>query len=181
MRKSFSKCINIISILLVLLIQSCKKDKSNSLEGMGWVETKTFLQGAKANDQYAMLREKPAHQVKVDGFFIDITEVTNKQFKAFVNATGYLTIAERKIDWEEMKTQLPKGTPKPHDSLLQPGSLIFNENANTVVNMKNYSQWWTWKIGANWKHPQGPESSIEGQDNYPVVHIAYQDALAYCQ
>ncbi len=111
MRKSFSKCINIISILLVLLIQSCKKDKSNSLEGMGWVETKTFLQGAKANDQYAMLREKPAHQVKVDGFFIDITEVTNKQFKAFVNATGYLTIAERKIDWEEMKTQLPKGSP----------------------------------------------------------------------
>ncbi len=64
---------------------------------------------------------------------------------------------------------------------MQPGSLIFNENANTVVNMKNYSQWWTWKIGANWKHPQGPESSIEGQDNYPVVHIAYQDALAYCQ
>ncbi|WP_452229120.1 hypothetical protein [Lacinutrix sp. MEBiC02404] len=64
-----------------------------------------------------------------------------------------------------MKTQLPENTPKPHDSILQPGSLIFNKDVNALVNMQNYGQWWTWKIGANWKHPQGPDSSIKGQDN----------------
>lgn len=150
-------------------------------EGMVWVNGKTFTQGAKTNDQFAMMREKPAHQVSVDGFFIDITEVTNKQYKAFVDATNYVTIAERPIDWEEMKKELPEGTRKPHDSILQPGSLIFNKNAKAVVNMANYSQWWTWKIGANWKHPEGPNSSIKGKDNFPVVHIALEDAQAYCK
>ena len=149
--------------------------------GMLWVESKTFTQGAKETDKYAMPREKPAHKVTVDGFYIDITEVTNKQFKKFVEATKYITVAERKIDWEEMKKQVPAGTPKPHDSILQPGSLIFNKNVNAVVNMANYTQWWAWKIGANWKHPSGPKSSIEGKDDYPVVHIALEDALAYCK
>ena len=91
--------------------------------------------GGYYTDQYAMPREKPSHKVKVDGFFIDITEVTNRQFKAFVDATGYLTIAEREIDWEDMKKQLPADTPKPHDSILQPGSLIFNKKVNVIVNM----------------------------------------------
>jgi sulfatase modifying factor 1 len=150
-------------------------------EGMVWVEGKTFTQGAKSEDKYAMEREKPAHSVVVDGFFIDITEVTNQQFTAFVEATSYVTVAERPVDWEEMKKQLPEDTPKPADSLLQPGSLIFNKNVSKVANMGDYSQWWTWKIGANWKHPSGPDSSIEGKDNYPVVHIAYKDAMAYCQ
>ena len=128
-----------------------------------------------------MQREKPAHKVTVDGFYIDLTEVTNKQFRKFVEATKYITVAERKIDWKEMKKQLPANTPKPHNSILQPGSLIFNKNVNAVVNMNNYNQWWVWKIGANWRHPSGPKSSIEGKDNYPVVHIAYEDALAYCK
>ncbi|XCF04963.1 formylglycine-generating enzyme family protein [Tamlana crocina] len=150
-------------------------------EGMVWVEKKTFTQGAKPEDQFAMPREKPAHQVTVDGFFIDITEVTNKQFKEFVDATGYKTIAERPIIWEEMKKDLPPGTPKPHDSVLQPGSLIFNKNVDKVANMGDYSQWWTWKVGANWQHPEGPGSSIEGKENFPVVHIAYEDAMAYCE
>ncbi|MBC3846729.1 formylglycine-generating enzyme family protein [Winogradskyella echinorum] len=205
-----SKCyIPLLTLLgLMLLFFNCKKetkatDKINTIEnknnsqpynlivekpegistpeGMVWVNGKTFLQGAKANDKFVMMREKPAHQVSVDGFFIDITEVTNKQFKAFVDATSYITVAERPIDWEEMKKELPAGTQKPHDSILQPGSLIFNKNVDAVVNMANYSQWWTWKIGANWKHPEGPESSIEGKDNFPVVHIALEDALAYCK
>ena len=160
------------------------KSKTNTIkvpEGMAWVENKTFLQGAKETDKYAMPREKPAHEVTVDGFFIDITEVTNKQFKEFTKATNYKTIAERKIDWEILKKQLPPDTPKPHDSILQPGSLIFNKNVNAVVNMNNYHQWWTWKIGANWKHPEGPNSSIEEKENFPVVHIAHEDALAYCK
>nr|WP_321221559.1 formylglycine-generating enzyme family protein [uncultured Psychroserpens sp.] len=149
--------------------------------GMVWVEGKTFTQGAKAGDKFAMMREKPAHKVTVDGFFIDITEVTNKQFKAFVDATKYITLAERPIDWEVMKLELPENTPKPHDSILQPGSLIFNKNVNAVVSMANYTQWWTWRIGANWKHPEGPNSSIEGKEDYPVVHIALEDAQAYCK
>lgn len=160
------------------------KEKPSGIEtpiGMIWVEGKTFLQGAKSDDKYAMMREKPAHQVSVNGFFMDITEVTNKQFKTFVDATNYVTVAERPIDWEQMKNELPEGTAKPHDSILQPGSLIFNKNVNAIVNMSNYSQWWTWKIGANWKHPEGPNSSIENKDDYPVVHIALEDAKAYCK
>jgi sulfatase modifying factor 1 len=200
------KIINLFLFLLVLLIVGCKEDSKTikeetipttkkvevlfdaidetpvkTPEGMIWVTEKTFIQGAKETDRYAMPREKPSHNVKVDGFFINITEVTNNQFKAFVEATGYLTIAEQEIDWEDMKAQLPANTPKPHDSILQPGSLIFNKNVNAVVNMDNYGQWWTWEIGASWKHPQGPGSSIKGQDDYPVVHIAYDDALAYCK
>ena len=173
--------------IILLLVFSCKNNtKSNNFddvetpEGMIWVEGKTFIQGAKSSDMYAMPREKPAHEVTVDGFFIDATEVTNMQFKNFVDATGYITIAEKKIDWNELKKQLPEGTPKPHDSILQPGSLIFNKNVKSVVNMNNYQQWWTWKIGANWQHPEGPNSTIEGKYNHPVVHIAYEDALAYC-
>jgi len=181
---------NVLKVTIVLLLCgliSCKKEnhkKESTIKtpnGMIWVEGKTFLQGAKESDVYAMAREKPAHQVTVDGFYIDINEVTNKQFKMFIDATGYITVAEKAIEWELMKKELPAGTPKPHDSILQPGSLIFNKNVKAVVSMENYGQWWTWKIGANWKNPQGPGSSIDGKDNFPVVHIAYEDALAYCK
>lgn len=171
-----------------IFLSSCNKKrtehKKNTItppKGMVWVEGKTFLQGAKSSDRFAMEREKPAHKVTVNGFFIDITEVTNEQFKKFVEATKYITVAERKIDWEVMKKQLPPGTEKPHDSILQPGSLIFNRNINAVANMNNYQQWWTWKIGANWQHPEGPNSSIDGKDKHPVVHIAYEDAVEYCK
>lgn len=171
-----------------IFLSSCNKKrtehKKNTItppKGMVWVEGKTFLQGAKSSDRFAMEREKPAHKVTVNGFFIDITEVTNEQFKKFVEATKYITVAEREIDWEVMKKQLPPGTEKPHDSILQPGSLIFNRNINAVANMNNYQQWWTWKIGANWQHPEGPNSSIDGKDKHPVVHIAYEDAVEYCK
>jgi sulfatase modifying factor 1 len=188
---NYQKKIIFIFIILISIV-ACKKKAYKSTEinnqkelkspdGMVWVNGKIFLQGAKQSDNFAMPREKPAHEVMVDGFFIDATEVTNKQFKQFVDATKYITIAERPIDWEEMKKQLPKNTPKPHDSILQPGSLIFNKNINAVVNMNNYFQWWVWKIGANWKHPEGPDSTIKDKDNFPVVHIALEDALAYCK
>jgi len=80
-----------------------------------------------------------------------------------------------------MKKSLPAETPKPADSILQPGSLIFNKTSKNITSMNNYIQWWTWKIGANWKHPEGPESSIEGKENLPVVHVGLEDALAYCK
>lgn len=150
-------------------------------EGMTWIPGGEFQQGAASMDQEAMGHEKPAHRVAVDGFFMDITEVTNSAFKKFVDETGYVTIAERKIDWEEMKKQLPEGTPKPHDSIMQPGSLTFQKTKGPVPNLYDFSQWWRWTIGASWKHPDGPGSDIKGKDSYPVVHIAYEDALAYCQ
>ncbi|WP_051605644.1 formylglycine-generating enzyme family protein [Polaribacter sp. Hel_I_88] len=194
-KKNVLKTYSLLFMVCVLALSSCKKEKSTTNsseekkekitvktpENMIWVEGKTFLQGAKETDTYAMPREKPAHKVTVDGFFMDVTEVTNKQFAKFVDETKYITVAERKIDWEEMKSQVPEGTLKPHDSILQPGSLIFNKNVNAVVNMNNYTQWWTWKIGADWKHPEGPDSTIDDKEDFPVVHIALEDALAYCK
>ena len=176
-----------VSIVISALFFSCannQKDKSISFEtpdGMVWVEGKSYTKGAKQNDNYAMMREKPSHEVYIDGFYIDVTEVTNNQFQKFVNETGYLTIAEREIDWGEMKKSLPAGTPKPHDSILQPGSLIFNDKLKKVDDMNNYFQWWRWQTGANWRSPKGPGSNIENKGNYPVVHIAYEDAKAYCE
>jgi len=155
--------------------------KNNTPKGMVWIPSGTFYQGAHTNDKLAMGHEKPQHQVQIDGFFMDVTEVTNAQYAAFVEATGYVTVAERQIDWEEMKKQVPPGTPKPADSVLQPGSLIFKKPAHKVTNLNDFSQWWEWKIGANWQHPYGPDSTIEGKENYPVVHISYEDALAYCE
>ncbi|GAA4271168.1 formylglycine-generating enzyme family protein [Aquimarina gracilis] len=150
-------------------------------KGMIWVPGKKFRQGAVPQDSFAMHHEKPAHAVAVDGFFIDITEVTNSHFKKFVESTGYITMAEREIDWEEIKKQLPVGTQKPADSILHPGSLVFKKVKSQLPNLFDYSQWWEWKIGANWKNPKGPGSTIEGKDNYPVVHIAFEDAMAYCK
>lgn len=149
--------------------------------GMVWVPGGSFVQGAVDQDKFAMNHEKPKHKVIVDGFFMDITEVTNRQFEEFVEATGYKTVAERGIDWNEMKNQVPAGTLKPADSILQPGSLTFLKTDSPVQNLGDFTQWWRWTIGANWKHPQGPDSSIEGHENHPVVHIAYEDALAYCK
>ena len=150
-------------------------------KGMVWVPGAEFKQGAVTQDKMAMDHEKPAIEVVVDGFFIDATEVTNKEFAIFVEETGYVTVAERGIEWEELKKQVPEGTPKPHDSILQPGSLTFKKSKSPVANLYDFSQWWNWTIGANWRHPNGPKSSIKGQENYPVVQVAYEDALAYCE
>ncbi|MDX1603778.1 MAG: formylglycine-generating enzyme family protein [Salinimicrobium sediminis] len=176
--------------LLLMLMASCKKETSVMVEkpaelevpkGMVWIPGGEFSMGAVENDPMALDHEKPAHPVAVEGFFMDVTEVTNKEFEKFVNETGYVTVAEREIDWEEMKKQLPPGTPKPHDSILQPGSLVFKKPGKKVPNLYDFSQWWEWKIGANWKHPAGPDSNLEGKENYPVVHIAYEDAVAYAE
>jgi len=150
-------------------------------EGMVWIPGGEFVQGAVPHDKMAMMHEKPAHRIALDGFFMDIHEVTNSQFERFVEETGYVTVAEREIDWDEMKKQLPQGTPKPNDSILQPGSLVFKKNKSSVPNLYDYSQWWEWKIGANWEHPNGPDTDITGKENEPVVHIAFEDAQAYCK
>jgi len=150
-------------------------------EGMVWISGGTFNQGAVAQDKVAMNHERPAHKVAVDGFLMDVTEVTNAQYAKFVQETGYITVAEREIDWEEMKKQLPKGTSKPHDSILKPGSLTFKKSKTSVPNLYDFSQWWSWTTGANWRQPKGPGSTIKAKENHPVVHIAYEDAITYCQ
>ena len=144
--------------------------------GMVWVPAGTFRMGA--DNQQAEPDEYPKHNVTIDGFWIDKTEVTNAQFEKFVKATGYITTAERKPDWNELKKQMPPGTEKPADSLLVAASLVFVP-ANHSVNLNDYSQWWAWKAGANWKHPHGPGSDVKGKGNYPVVQVSWYDAVAY--
>jgi sulfatase modifying factor 1 len=146
--------------------------------GMVLIPGGSFYMGT--NDLEAYDFEKPAVKKEVEAFWIDETEVTNAQFAAFVEATGYVTVAEREIDWEELKEQLPPGTPKPDDELLKPGSLVFSPPLHAVP-LHDINLWWDWIIGANWRHPNGPESSIEGMEDHPVVHIAYEDAEAYAK
>jgi formylglycine-generating enzyme len=146
--------------------------------GMVLIPGGEFDMGAD-NDQ-ASQDEYPKHKVRVAPFYMDATEVTNKQFEAFVDATGYITTAERKPNWEELKLTLPPGTAKPHDSLLVAASLVFLAT-NGPVNLRDYNNWWSWKAGANWKQPQGPGSNIEGKGDYPVVHVSWDDAQAYCK
>ena len=124
--------------------------------------------------------ETPLHEVQVGDFWIDEHEVTNAQFKKFVDATGYVTTAEIPVDWELLKTQLPPDTPKPSDEDLQPGSLVFHYIDKSIPK-DNLGNWWKFEHGVNWKHPYGPESSIEGKDNYPVVHVSWYDAIAYAK
>ncbi|WP_299758309.1 formylglycine-generating enzyme family protein [uncultured Pontibacter sp.] len=152
--------------------------KELSHEGMVWIEGGTFGMGA--TDEEGRPDEYPQHQVKVDGFWMDATEVTNGQFADFVEATGYVTTAERAPDWEELKKQLPAGTPKPHDSLLVAASLVFTPPVQQVP-LQNPGQWWNWQKGANWRQPQGPGSSIKGKENHPVVQVSWDDAVAYAK
>jgi formylglycine-generating enzyme len=146
---------------------------SASTKGMVLIPGGNFLMGS--SDLEGRPDEYPQHAVQVKGFWMDVTEVTNAQFEQFVKATGYITTAERKPDWEEIKKQLPPGTPKPHDSMLVAGSVVFTQPKHLG------DSWWVWTKGASWKHPQGPASNIKGKENYPVVHISFEDANAYAK
>ncbi|MDE3251474.1 MAG: formylglycine-generating enzyme family protein [Bacteroidota bacterium] len=149
-----------------------------SHEGMVFIPAGETQMGA--NDQEGRKDEYPVHTVQLKGFWIDCTEVTNRQFSEFVKATGYITTAEKAIDWEEMKKQLPPGTPKPSADQLAPASLVFIKNSQ-ASNLVDYSQWWKWEKGANWRHPQGMGSDLKGKEDYPVVQISWFDAEAYCK
>ena len=145
--------------------------------GMVWIPGGVFQMGAEHAD--ARADEGPMHRVHVSGFFIGIHEVTNAEFARFVEDTGYLTVAEREVDWEALADQVPPGTPKPPPELLQPGSLVFDP-PEEPVSLRDPSAWWTWMPGASWKRPEGPGSTIEERTDHPVVHIAWEDAVAYC-
>jgi sulfatase modifying factor 1 len=116
--------------------------------------------------------EAPAHRVAVDAFWIDRTPVTNAQFRKFVQATGHATFAEIAPEAEDYPGALPH--------MLRAGSLVFDPPTHPV-DLTDWSQWWTFKFGANWRKPYGIGSSIKGLDDHPVVHVAYRDAEAYAR
>jgi formylglycine-generating enzyme required for sulfatase activity len=114
--------------------------------------------------------EAPVHCVRVDEFWIDRFQVTNRSFAVFVDETGHVTVAERPLD--------PAAFPGAPPENLVPGSLVFTTTPGPV-DLRHLSQWWTWTPDASWRHPEGPHSSIEGREDHPVVHVAYEDADAY--
>lgn len=150
----------------------------STTEGMVYIPGGTFLMGG--DNSQASADEYPKHSVKVHAFLMDVTEVTNAQFAAFIKATGYVTTAEKAPDWEALKGSLPPGTPKPHDSLLVAASLVFTPS-NGPVDLKNYASWWRWQKEANWRQPEGPGSNLKGREHHPVVHVSWDDAQAYCK
>src|SRR4051794_28342170 len=143
-------------------------DRPSERGAMVWIPGGTFRMGS---DQHYP-EEAPAHNVKVDGFWIDRTPVTNRQFRRFVEAAGYATVAELVPDPKEYPNALPH--------MLKPGSLVFSP-PDHPVDLRTWSQWWTFMFGANWRRPYGRGSSIKGLDDHPVVHVAYSDAEAYAR
>jgi len=146
--------------------------------GMRWIPGGEFTMGT--DTELGWADEKPAHRVRVAGFFIDETDVTNAQFRQFVEATGYVTTAEKPVDVEEILRQSAPGTPPPPKEKLVPGSLVFTPTQGPV-GLRDFSQWWKWTPGANWRQPEGPGSSIEGRDDHPVVQVSWFDAVAYAK
>jgi sulfatase modifying factor 1 len=146
--------------------------------GMVWIPGGEFSMGAQdapeANDvaMNATHDSRPVHRVYVDGFFMDATDVTNAQFADFVNATGYVTVAERKPRAEDFPGAPPEN--------LVAGSVVFAPPDGPVP-LDNHFRWWTYVRGADWRHPSGGESDVINRGNYPVVHVAYEDVEAYAK
>ena len=143
---------------------------------MVWIPGGSFDMGSAS--PLASREEGPVHPVEVDGFFIDIHTVTNRRFREFVDATGYVTVAEKAPDVHELMKQLPSGTPPPAADKLVAGSLVFTPTGREIP-LDDWSQWWRFVPDANWRQPRGPGSSIEGLDDHPVVHVAWDDAVAF--
>ncbi len=148
------------------------KPQSTAPPGMVFIPGGEFLMGS--DKALSRPDERPVHQVKVGPFWMDTTEVTNAQFKSFVEATHYVTTAEIPPRMEDIMAQLPPGSEQPPAESLQAGSLVF-------AIPKGVEYWWQWVNGADWRHPEGPLSNIDGKDNYPVVQVSWFDAVAYAK
>lgn len=149
--------------------------------GMKWIPGGSFRMG---NASSPHEDERPVHEVTLDGFWMDETEVTNAQFLKFVEATGYVTVAEQKPKREDIEAQVPAGTPI-DDAMLVPGSICFNPAFDMRTLRKDFPNWpyqvWKYEPGADWRHPLGPKSSIEDKLDHPVIHVSWEDAQAYCR
>ena len=143
-------------------------NQSASDAGMVWIPGGTFRMGS----DHHYPEEAPAHSATVEGFWIDRYLITNEQFAQFVEATKNITLAERPPKAEDYPGALPE--------MLQPASVVFRK-PKEPVDLRNHYNWWTYIPGADWRHPEGPESSIQGREQHPVVHIAYEDAEAYAK
>src|SRR5262245_36834794 len=142
------------------------RDRGSAHSDMVFVPGGTFRMGS---DRHYP-EEAPAHRVTIDGFRMDRTPVTNAEFRRFVEATGHVTFAEIPPD--------PKDYPGALPHMLYAGSLVFTP-PHQAVDLRDWSRWWAFLKGADWRHPYGPDSDNDGVDNHPVVHIAYRDAEAY--
>ena len=159
-------------------VPNAKPGPSDAPEGMVWIPGGEFSMGAQDPpdmDEVGMKAtrdSRPIHRVYVDGFWMDRTDVTNKQFSEFVRATGYVTVAERTPKAEDFPAAPPEN--------LVAGGVVFSPPGHRVA-LNDHFQWWSYVKGANWRHPSGPNSSIKGRENYPVVQVAYEDALKYAK
>jgi formylglycine-generating enzyme len=149
-------------------VQTPNTPSSLPHSGMAWIPGGTFRMGSE--DFYP--EERPVHEVSVDGFWMDCCQVTNEQFARFVEATGYITLAERPLN--------PADFPGAAPGNLVPGSMLFRKT-NGPVDLSNYVNWWIWSPGTSWHRPLGPGSSLDGLSQYPVVHVAYEDAEAFAR
>jgi sulfatase modifying factor 1 len=152
-------------------IDSSKQDSSASpgrppADNMAWIPGGTFLMGS--DKHYP--EEAPAHKVRVDGFWTDQYAVTNADFRRFIDATGYVTLAERPANAADYPGAKPE--------LLAPSSVMFQRPPGRV-DLRNHYNWWVYTPGANWRHPRGPNSTLQGLWKHPVVHVAFEDVEAY--
>nr|WP_243405517.1 formylglycine-generating enzyme family protein [Solimicrobium silvestre] len=162
----------------MIIVTSLSHGRKPPPTGMVWIPAGDFLMGSAS--KLAKANEQPVFKARVSGFWMDSCDVTNAQFSAFVRATGYITTAERKPDWESLRVQLPAGTPKPDDAVLVAGAMVFTGTSKPIL-LNDWSAWWTYVAGANWKHPNGPASDLTGKNNYPVVQVSWLDAQAYAK
>src|ERR1700720_4457646 len=159
-------------------VQNSARPLGATPEGMVWIPGGEFSMGAQdppdMNEvgMQAARDSRPIHRVYVDGFWMDKTDVTNREFAEFVKATGYVTVAERTPKAEDFPDAPPEN--------LVAGSVVFHPPDHPVP-LNDHYQWWTYVHGANWRHPEGPASDIKGKDDYPVVQVAYEDAEAYAK
>lgn len=149
-----------------------------SPSGMVWIPGGEFTMGSES--RLARADERPAFRAHVDGFWMDATDVTNAQFATFIAATGYVTTAERAPDVAALVAQLPPGTPRPDPASWRPASMVFVGTEQTVP-LDDWRRWWRLVPGADWRHPQGPGSTIDDKLDHPVVQVSHEDALAYAR
>lgn len=173
----------VLAIALVLESASSQPGFASVPEDMILIKGGVFTMGGVG--PRARGDELPPHKVEVKSFYLDRHEVTNEEFGRFVETTGYRTTAEQAIDWEVMKKSLPPGASKPPEEMLQPGSIVFagdklgDDSLTEGGKCRARGEWWQWLAGADWRHPDGPGSSIKGRGDHPVVQVSFADAVAY--